>query len=341
MRFHLEARGRRLGDALLECLAAFLDGSQLAVVKSERMKDRGEVMSTTDTPQLDRVAGPPRLPEQTHVGAVRLQISDLERSVEYYQGVLGMDVLERDAGRALLGVKGATPLAYLVEKAGVVPVPRRGRFGLYHFALLLPDRVALGSFAAHVLRLGLRPGMADHAVSEALYLTDPDGLGIEVYADRTRASWTYRGDELVMTTEPLDIGGLIASGEGSDWSGAPGGTAMGHVHLHVGDLARAEAFYHRALRFDKTVWSYPGALFFSAGGYHHHLGTNIWSPGPSARADEARLLEWELVVPERRHTHDVAESLRAGGYRVDDATDGVRTSDPWGTQVYIKSADGR
>ena len=148
--------------------------------------------------------------------------------------------------------------------------------------------------------------MADHAVSEALYLTDPDGLGIEVYADRPRASWTYRGDELVMTTEPLDIGGLITAGEGSDWGGAPDGTTMGHVHLHVGDLARAEAFYHRALGFDKTVWSYPGALFFSAGGYHHHLGTNIWSPGPSARADEAKLLEWELVVPERRQTNDVA-----------------------------------
>ena len=169
------------------------------------------------------------------------------------------------------------PLAYLVEKGGVAPVPRRGRFGLYHFALLLPDRAALGRFAAHVLRLGLRPGMADHAVSEALYLSDPDGLGIEVYADRPRTSWTYRGDELVMTTEPLDIAGLITAGQGDEWRGAPEGTSMGHVHLHVGDLARAEAFYHRALGFDKKVWSYPGALFFSAGGYHHHLGTNIWS----------------------------------------------------------------
>ena len=219
----------------------------------------------SDTPRLNRVAAPPRLPEQTHVGAVHLQISDLERSVESYQGVLGMEVLERGAGRASLGVRGATPLVYLVEKAGVASVPRRGRFGLYHFALLLPDRVALGRFAAHVLRLGLRPGMADHAVSEALYLSDPDGLGIEVYADRPHASWTYRGDELVMTTEPLDIGGLITAGEGNDWGGAPDGTTMGHVHLHVGDLARAEAFYHRALGFDKTVWSYPGALFFSAG----------------------------------------------------------------------------
>lgn len=283
-----------------------------------------------------------RLPQHTHVGAVHLQISDLQRSFEYYHSVLGMDVLERSAARASLGATGSQrPLVHLVEKDGVAPVPRRGRFGLYHFAVLLPDRVALGHFAAHVLRLGLRPGMADHAVSEALYLSDPDGLGIEVYADRPRESWTYRSDEIVMTTEPLDIDALITAGEGGDWGGAPDGTTMGHVHLHVGDLSRAEAFYHHALGFDKTVWSYPGALFFSAGGYHHHLGTNIWSPGPSARIDEARLLEWELMVPQREQTNDVAQRLRAGDFVVNDAPDGVRTSDPWGTQVYVRSENSQ
>jgi catechol 2,3-dioxygenase len=301
-------------------------------------------MSTTranDTHRLDQVAALPRLPDQTHVGAVHLQISDLERSVEYYDGVLGMHVLERGAGRASLGTRDATPLVYLSEKADVTPVPRRGRFGLYHFALLLPDRFELGRFAAHVLRLGFRPGTADHAVSEALYLADPDGLGIEVYADRPRPSWAYRGDELVMTTEALDIGSLMTAGEGNDWGGVPEGTTMGHVHLHVGDLSRADAFYHRALGLDKTVWSYPGALFFSAGGYHHHLGTNTWSPGPSAGVDEAKLLEWELVVPERRHIDEAAGRLRTNGYVVHDASEGVRTSDPWGTQVHIRTKDSR
>jgi len=201
--------------------------------------------------------------------------------------------------------------------------------------------MALGHFAAHLFRLGLRPGMADHAVSEALYLSDPDGLGIEVYADRPRTSWTYRGDELVMTTEPLDIAGLMAASQGGEWGAAPEGTSMGHVHLHVGDLTRAEAFYHRALGFDKRVWSYPGALFLSAGGYHHHVGTNVWSSGPSAYPNEARLLEWELLVPEHRHIIDVAQRLRAGGYGVDDAPDGVRTSDAWGTQVYVRSETSR
>lgn len=293
-----------------------------------------------DGPQLDGAARV-RLPGQSHVGAVHLQISDLQRSIEYYEGVLGMDVLQRGAGRASLGVRGATPLAHLVEKSGVAPVPRGGRFGLFHFALLLPERVALGRFAAHVLRLGLRPGMADHAVSEALYLNDPDGVGIEIYADRPQASWTYRGGELVMTTEPLDIADLLKAGEGADWSHAPEGTTMGHVHLHVGDLVAAEAFYHGALGFDKTVWSYPGALFFSAGGYHHHLGTNIWSSGPSASANQAKLLEWELVVPERRQTDAVGQRLRVGGYGVDEAPDGVRARDPWGTQVYVRTEESR
>jgi catechol 2,3-dioxygenase len=239
-------------------------------------------------------------------------------------------------------VKGAAqPLVHVIEKHGVSPVPRRGRFGLYHFAVLLPDRGALGRFAAHVLGLGMAPGMADHAVSEALYLSDPDGLGIEVYADRPAESWSYQGKELVMTTEPLDITELIAAGKGEDWSRAPAGTTMGHVHLHVGDLAAADAFYHRALGFDKTVWSYPGALFFSAGGYHHHLGTNTWSPGPTARADEAKLLEWGLLVPERRHADEVAERLRAGGSAVEDVHDGIRTSDPWGTDVSVRSEESQ
>ena len=282
-----------------------------------------------------------QLPDATHIKGVHLQVGDLQRSIDYYRRVLGLEVLERDRDRAALGVAGAPhPLVRLAGKPGAAPVPRRGRFGLYHFAILLPDRAALGRFAAHLFALGLRPGMADHDVSEALYLTGPDGLGIEVYADRPRASWKRNGAELVMTTDPLDIGSVLAAGEGKPWAGAPDGTTMGHVHLHVGDLVKADAFYS-ALGFAKTVWSYPGALFFGAGGYHHHLGANVWSPGPSAGADEARLVEWELVVPGNDQIEDVVRRLAAGGFAVDDAPDGVRTSDPWGTQVHITSENGR
>jgi len=218
-----------------------------------------------------------------------------------------------------------------------VTAARRGALGLYHFAILLPDRSALGRFAKHVAELDLRVGMADHLVSEALYLWDPDGLGIEVYADRPRDSWHHEGRQLVMTTDPLAVSSLVAAGGQQSWHGVPNGARIGHVHLHVGDLDDAEAFYHRALGFDKTVWNYSGALFLAAGGYHHHLGTNTWSPGPAATAGEARLLEWELAVPSGDAASGAARSLREAGYRADRAGDGWSTTDPWGTHLRIRS----
>jgi catechol 2,3-dioxygenase len=213
---------------------------------------------------------------------------------------------------------------------------RRGAFGLFHFAILLPERSALGRFAAHLVSLNVRVGMADHLVSEALYLWDPDGLGIEVYADRPRERWQHRGRELAMTTDPLDVQSVIDAGGGEAWTGAPEGTRMGHVHLHVGSLEESEAFYHGGLGFDKTVWSYPGALFMSAGGYHHHLATNIWSSGPAASADEARLVEWELIVPSDADVEAAARNLRDARYSIDTAPNGIAAADPWGTRVHIR-----
>jgi catechol 2,3-dioxygenase len=277
-----------------------------------------------------------RLPDDTHPGAVTLHVADLQRSVDYYSNVLGLAVLERQDKVARLGVRASgRPLVIVRERRGLLPAPRAGRFGLYHFAVLLPDRPSLGSFAAHLAASGIRAGMADHAVSEALYLTDPDGLGIEVYADRPRSSWTHRGNELVMVTEPLDITDVIAAGRGNVWTEMPPGAVMGHVHLHVGGIDAAEAFYHGAIGFDKTVWSYPGALFMSAGGYHHHLGTNVWSPGPSAREDEARLLEWELVVPDADDAALVARRLTDAAYAASREGSTWLAADPWNTHVRV------
>ena len=280
-----------------------------------------------------------RLPEATHVGAVRLQVADLPRSLDYYQQVLGFSVLDRSSDAATLGAQGSErPLVRLHEKSGVRPVPRGGAFGLYHFAVLLPDRAALGRFAAHLSRLNIRAGTADHVVSESFYLTDPDGLGIEVYADRPRAMWPLRGREISMAVDPLDVAGLIAAAGPVAWDSAPAGTTIGHMHLHVGDLERSEAFYHSALGFDKMMWSFPGALFLAAGGYHHHLGTNTWSAGPSAKDDHARLLEWDLAVPDIDAAAAVAASVTRAGYRVDRADAGWTVSDPWGTRLQIVAA---
>jgi catechol 2,3-dioxygenase len=277
-----------------------------------------------------------RLPDSTHPGVVHLRVSDLSRSLAYYEQVIGLRAYETTSSEVVLGVaRDDRPLVKLHTAPGVTPASR-GAFGLYHFAILLPDRPALGRFAAHVASLQMRVGMADHLVSEALYLNDPDGLGIEVYADRPRPEWLRRNGELAMTTDPLDVGSVIDAGRGKAWSGAPSGTTMGHVHLHVGNLDQAEAFYHHGLGFDKTVWSYPGALFMSAGGYHHHLAVNTWAPGPSPASHQARLLEWELVVPSRLDAATAAENLEKSGYHVDETAEGYAAVDPWGTRVHIR-----
>jgi catechol 2,3-dioxygenase len=276
------------------------------------------------------------LPDATHLGGVRLQVSDLRQSISYYEQVLGLRVIS--AGDATtLGAPGDTrPLVTLQTRHGVTAA-RRGTLGLYHFAILLPDRAALGRFGAHLSRLGVPAGAADHLVSESFYLWDPDGLGIEVYADRPRQSWQQNGRELAMTTDPLDIADVIAAASGASWDGAPAGTRMGHMHLSVGSLEAAEDFYHRGLGFDKTVWNYPGTLFLAAGGYHHHLGTNTWSSGPSPLPEQAQLLEWEIVVPSPRDVAAANRSLETAGFTSKAARFGVLALDPWGTRVLIRA----
>ncbi len=280
-----------------------------------------------------------RLPDATRIGRVRLQVSDLDRSLSYYQKVLGLQVRERSEGFASLApAGGGESLLELKERPGARAVPRRGLLGLYHFAVLLPDRPALGRFVAHLTEIGARAGMSDHLVSEAVYLTDPDGLGIEVYADRPRNSWIAANGQLAMATNPLDVEDLIESAAGKHWDGAPQGTRLGHVHFYVGDIDAAAAFYHSGLGLDKTVWSYPGALFMSAGGYHHHVGVNTWAEGsPVATDDDARLLDWELIVPDRMSTERAAGSLESAGVEVTHADGFIEASDPWGIRVRLRA----
>jgi catechol 2,3-dioxygenase len=304
-------------------------------------------MTTTDTNPRDPAApgaapytvAPAgyRLPAGLRLGPVRLQVADLARSIGYYQRVLGLRATERTETSATLAAQGdETPLVELKELRGATAIPRRGRLGLYHFALLLPDRASLGRFVAHLGALGEYAGSADHLVSEALYLTDPDGLGIEVYADRPKPSWRMQGRALAMATNPLDLEDLVRAAGGQPWTGAPPETRMGHIHLHVGDLETASAFYHAGLGLDRIVLNFPGALFMSAGGYHHQLGTNIWAAGaPVAAEGDARLLEWTVQLPDRTDVEAAARSLTASGYEVRrDSADAV-AADPWGTHVRV------
>jgi catechol 2,3-dioxygenase len=281
-----------------------------------------------------------RLPDATHLGRVRLQVADLDRSIAYYESVIGLRVLDRSANGATLGPHGGeNVIVELRVKAGVRPVARRGHIGLYHFAILLPDRASLGQLIAHLAAIGVYAGMSDHFVSEAIYLQDPDGLGIEVYADRPRSEWRSSDRQLAMTTNPLDVDDVVRAAAGVPWGGAPAGTVIGHVHLYVRDLDEAAAFYHEALGLDKIVWGYPGALFMSAGGYHHHLGTNTWAAGaPLATDDEARLLDWEIVVPDAATVARAAESLENHGAEVRREDKAIAARDPWGTTVRVVPA---
>lgn len=298
----------------------------------------------TATPQSPSYGIAPRgyrLPAATHVGRVRLQVTTLDRSLAFYTEILGMRVLARDGASVSLGARGDdTVLVELHEKPGAAAVPRRGRLGLYHFAILVPDRASLARFVAHLSNSGTYAGMSDHLVSEAIYLQDPDNLGIEVYADRPRSAWALSGQEIAMATAPLDMADLLRAAGREPWRGLPAGTRIGHVHLHVGSLPEAERFYHDALGLDKVVWSYPGALFLSAGGYHHHLGTNTWAKDAQPAAeDEARLVEWEIVVPDAGDADAARASAERAGYATESASGhAFRVRDPWGTTVLVGTA---
>lgn len=308
-----------------------------------------------------------RLPAGSRPGMVRLLVSDLERSRAFYTNVLGLAVMEDASGtapdRLVLGPAGGEPFVELrsgarTRGATLAPEPR---LGLYHFAVLVPDRPSLGRALRRLLEHGIRPGAADHRVSEALYLSDPDGLGIEIYADRPRETWRRAGDELVMATDPLDVGAVLAAAGAEDAevarpqaAGLPAGTRIGHMHLHVGDLALAQAFYHEGLGLDLKVWSYPGALFLAAGGYHHHLGVNTWA-GRRARPpepEEPQLLAWELRLPAADNVAEAAASLASAGGAAAQARPGAPEADedsaapdvervvrdPWGTTLRLTAS---
>jgi catechol 2,3-dioxygenase len=285
-----------------------------------------------------------RLPEVARLGRVLLQIADLERSVSFYRDILGLRVVERDSGRAVLSSHGDDRvLVELEERPGALPAGRRARLGLFHFAILLPDRASLGRLVRHMAVAGVQLGEGDHLVSEAFYLNDPDGLGIEVYADRPRSDWKRIGRELMIATNPVDIEDLLHAAGDERWRGMPAGTVIGHVHLHVGDLERARAFFSDGLGFDRMTWSYPGALFLGAGGYHHHLGTDIWAgSGALPPLDGvARLLEWTIELPDVASVAVASCSLAEAGYAAEKVADGeIVTRDPWGTAIRVRAGRG-
>ena len=278
------------------------------------------------------------LPAETRLGAIRLRVGDIERLRDFYETTIGLRALGAEDGVTAMGAHGRA-LVELVSDPGAPARPPRST-GLFHLALLVPTRADLAQTLRRVVGSGWRlSGASDHLVSEALYLSDPEGNGIELYRDRARDEWSFVDGTLQMDTLLLDLESLLAESGGEDGGPEmPAGTTLGHVHLQVADLAAAEAFWVDALGLDVTVRGYPGALFTSVGGYHHHVGLNTWagagapSPPPGVRG----LVRFEAVLPDEAAVEAAGERLGRVA-AVDRVEGGVLAADPSGNVVLVRS----
>ena len=243
-----------------------------------------------------------RLPAATTLGAAHLSVADLPRALAFYRDILGFTTRESEPGVvALSAAQDGETLLTLTEQPGARPKPARTT-GLYHVAILLPSRLDLGRTLLRLVESDYPlQGASDHLVSEALYLADPDGNGLEIYRDRPRDEWPRVGDQIAMDTLPLDLRALIqeALASGQTWDGVASGTRIGHVHLQVADLDQAVRFYRDVLGFDLMARMGHSAAFLSAGGYHHHIGLNTWGTAgaPQAPADAVGLRSFDIVLP--------------------------------------------
>ncbi|CAH2714718.1 Catechol-2,3-dioxygenase [Neobacillus rhizosphaerae] len=268
------------------------------------------------------------------VGEVNINVKNLDYAVTFYQNIIGFQVLEKNGNKAVLTANGKTPLLTLEQPMDVIPKAGRTS-GLYHFAILLPNRADLSVFLRHLLQTGYPLGAADHYVSEALYITDPDGNGIEVYRDRPSNEWKWNNGLVEMATEELDGEGILAESD-AEWAGLPAGTVMGHIHLHVSNLPKAEEFYTQGLGF-KIVSYYPQAAFLSTGGYHHHIAINTWQGVGALTAPRNSVgLNWyTLVFPDKGERDKVLKQLRQIGAPIVEEADYYLTSDPAGNQIRL------
>jgi len=272
----------------------------------------------------------------TYVGHVRLRVKDLSRSLAFYEQVVGFQVSGRTGTTADLTADGKTVLLTLEQPDGVLD--KQGRTtGLYHFALLLPTRTDLAQFVVHLSDLNVSVGSADHLVSEALYFSDPDGNGIEVYRDRDASEWAWNGSEVAMATDPLNFRDLLAGVKERTWSGLPAGTVMGHIHLHVSDLRETERFYTQGLGFEIVCRYGDQALFISSGQYHHHVGLNTWNGvgAPRPAANSVGLASYAVVYPNAESRSKAMMNVRKIGAAVAEDAGGIAVEDPSGNRIRL------
>lgn len=272
-----------------------------------------------------------------HIGAIGLVARDLNGLTEFYRALLGLTVLEHNERTARLGVAGTT-LIELEHRPDAKPDDPR-EAGLYHTAFLMPTRHDHARWITHIARNRVPiTGASDHGVSEAFYLDDPEGNGIEVYNDRARERWEWENDLVVMQTKQLDIEAILAEIDPATatYASAPEGLRIGHVHLRVGSVEQAERFYRGVVGLDLTRRR-GGATFMSSGGYHHHVGANVWHSDGAQKRDEARAgLAWFSVEANNGAAYDGLKSrLMSADAPVKTISEGIETADPWGTKVRL------
>jgi len=271
-----------------------------------------------------------------HTKHVHLNVADLNRSLIFYRNILGLQVLSQTVSLIQLTVNGETPIL-TIEQPELIERKHLNEAGLYHMAFLVPSRKDLGVIFNHLSSIGYPLGSSDHAVSEALYLQDPEGNGIEIYYDRSPETWIWNNGEVLMTIDPLNTRNLVKDIEGLSWNGLPSGTVMGHVHLSVSDLKEAERFYVTGMGFDVVNRYGSQALFISSNGYHHHIALNTWGqPQPANRNENTiGLKSYSLIYPSEEARQKVIQQLIDIGAMVSDKTDYISTLDPSGIELQL------
>lgn len=273
----------------------------------------------------------------TYVSQVKLKVQNLERSLAFYQKVIGFKFLEQSDNHASFTVDGKTALLSIERPNHVIP-KQVNTTGLYHYALLLLKRSDLAHIVQHFLEVGLQFASSDHRVSEALYLSDPDGNGIEIYVDRNPSEWKWNHGEVEMTVDPLNFSDLLSCKEKQPWKGLPAETVMGHIHLHVSDLKTAEEFYSTGLGFEVVNRYGKQAIFLSDGKYHHHIGLNTWNGvgAPSPAPHSVGLQSFTLMLPNEQKRDQIRAQLKGIGASMDEQDSSLVTSDPSGNLIFLR-----
>lgn len=272
----------------------------------------------------------------TYVKHVNIKVEDLDRSLTFYQEVLGFQILEQTDKTADLTADGETSILSIEQPENVVP--KQGRTaGMYHFALLLPKRSDLADFFHHLLTIGLKYGASDHFVSEAFYISDPDGNEIEIYIDSDPSGWTWNNGEVVMGVDPLKFENLLSERTGESWKGLPTKTIMGHIHLYVSELKMTEEFYSKGLGYEVVSRYGDQALFISTGKYHHHIAMNTWMGVgiPPAPINSVGLESFTIILENEEARNKVIAQLRAIGATVTEENSSFLTQDPSGNRIYL------